>query len=286
MTSTDEVKLNDFVSTTTDAIRPHNTKAASTWGGPGALYEDISRGISDAIEHCIDRLAPRSGERVLDLACGTGWASRSIATRVPQAAVQGVDIAAGLIEAARAAATGARLAIDYRVGDAEKLPFEDARFDVVISTFGVMFANQPEAAASELARVVKKGGRIGITTWKPDSTVFEMFKVMKPYLPEPPSPPPPSPFAWGNRDRLRELLGASFDLAFEEGASCFRAPSAEGAWEIWTHNYGPTRALAASLPPNRLETFRNDMIAFHQRFATELGISKPREYVLTIAKRK
>jgi SAM-dependent methyltransferase len=271
---------------TTDPIRPHNAKAATTWGAPGALYEDISRGIADASQHCVDRLAVRPGEHVLDVACGTGWASRSIATRVPQAVVHGVDIASGLLEAARTAATGARLSIDYRLGDAEKLPFEDGRFDVVISTFGVMFASQPDAASGELARVVKKGGRVGITTWKPDSTVFEMFMVMKPYLPEPPSPPPPSPFAWGSRDRVRELLGGSFVLGFEDGVSCFRAPSAEGAWEIWTHNYGPTRALAANLPPDRLASFRRDMAAFHERFATELGISKPREYLLTIATRK
>lgn len=266
-------------------IQPHNAKAAATWSAPGELYEEISRGIGDAIEHCVYRLGVRSGERVLDVACGTGWASRSIASRAPGATVHGVDIADGLVEAARQLATRAGLSIEYRVGDAEKLPFEDASFDAVISTFGVMFASRPEAAAAELARVTRRGGRLGLTTWKTDGTVFQMFKVMKPYLPEPPSPPPPSPFAWGSRDRVRELLGGGFSLGFEEGISPFRASGPETAWQIWTTNYGPTRALAVSLVPERRESFRRDMLEFHRRFSTELGVSKPREYLLTIATR-
>lgn len=269
-----------------EAVQLHNTKAAATWSSPGSRYEAISRGISDAIEHCAVRLAVQPGERVLDLACGTGWASRAIAASVEDARIFGVDIAADLVEAARARAERSRLAIDYRVGDAESLPFEQGSFDAVISTFGVMFASRPELAARELGRVTRKSGRLGITTWKPDSTVFEMFKVMKAYLPAPPDPPPPSPFAWGSRDRVRELLGADFELRFEEGTSPFRATSPESAWETWINCYGPTKTLAANLPAERRESFQRDMIAFHQRFRTELGVSKPRDYLLTIGVRR
>jgi SAM-dependent methyltransferase len=272
-----------------NTVQPHNEKAAATWSAPGELYDEISRGLGGAIDHCIARLRIRPGDKVLDLACGTGWASRAVASTIPGAHVTGIDIAHGLVESAQAIAKRLRLDIAYDVGDAEQLPYEDARFDAVISSFGIMFASRPEAAARELTRVVKKGGRFGILVWKPDSTVFEMFKVMKPYLPVPATPAPtpaPSPFSWGSRERVKELLGASWEVRFEEGVSPFLAPSAEDAWEIWIANYGPTKALAANLPPDRREQFKSDMIAFHGRFATELGVFKPRDYLLAIGVRK
>jgi ubiquinone/menaquinone biosynthesis C-methylase UbiE len=155
-------------------------------GSGGANYDAISKGIADSIEHCVLRLNPRPGERILDLATGTGWTSRVVARR--GAIVTGVDIAEDLIAAARERAAAEVLPIDYRVGDAEALPFEDASFDAVISTVGIMFATRPEAAAKELARVCRPGGRIAITTWLQDGNVFKMFQVMKRYMPPPPSP--------------------------------------------------------------------------------------------------
>jgi len=270
-------------------VQPHNEKAAATWSGPGDLYDEISRGLAGAINHCIDRMQIRPGSKVLDLACGTGWASRAGAASVEGASVTGIDIAHGLVESAKRIAKRAHLEIEYQVGDAERLPCKEASFDAVISSFGIMFASRPEAAAAELTRVVKKGGRFGVLVWKPDSQVFEMFKVMKPYLPAPvpaPATPLPSPFAWGSRERVSELLGAGWDLRFEEGVSPFLAPSAEDAWEIWVANYGPTKTLAANLPPERRDQFKNDMIAFHRRFATEMGVFKPRDYLLAVGVRK
>jgi SAM-dependent methyltransferase len=267
------------------AVQAHNEKAAATWSAPGDLYDDISRGLAGAIDHCINRLRIGAGDKVLDLACGTGWASRTIAQMNTGAQLFGVDIAHGLVESARRIAQRTGVAIDYKVGDAEQLPYEDGSFDVVISSFGIMFASKPESAAGELTRVVRKGGRFGILVWKPDSTVFEMFKVMKPYLPVPPTPAP-SPFAWGSRERISELLGAHWKLRFEEGVSPFLAPSPEGAWDLWTSIYGPTKMLAGNLPPERRDQFKNDMIAFHGRFGTELGVFKPRQYLLAVGIRK
>lgn len=266
------------------AIQPHNQKPASVWNSGGARYEDISRGIADSIEHCVLRLNPQPGERILDLATGTGWTSRAVARR--GAKVTGADIGADLVAAAADRAKSEGLNIAYCVGDAEKLPFEDGEFDAVISTCGVMFASRPEAAAGELARVCRKGGRIALTTWLSDSNLFKMFLVMKPYMPPPPSPAPPSPFEWGKTERIQELLGANFDLKFEKGVSYYREPSGEAAWNTFSNGYGPTKSLAANLDETRRAELRRDFIAFHDGFKTDLGICVPREYWVTIGVRR
>jgi SAM-dependent methyltransferase len=269
---------------TTAGVQPHNERPAAVWSSGGIKYDQVSRGIADSIEHCVLRLDPQPGERILDLATGTGWTSRAVANR--GATVIGADIAADLVAAARERAKAEGLNIEYRVGDAEKLPFADGEFDAVISTCGVMFASRPEAAAAEVARVTRKGGRVALTTWLPDSNLFKMFQVMKPYMPPPPNPAPPSPFEWGKAERVRELLGGPFDLRFERGTSFYREPSGEAAWNTFSMGYGPTKALAGSLDEARRAELRRDLIAFHDGFPTELGICVPREYLLTIGVRR
>jgi SAM-dependent methyltransferase len=265
-------------------IQPHNERPATVWSAGGSNYNEISRGIADSIEHTVLRLNPRAGERILDLATGTGWTSRLVARR--GAVVTGVDIATGLLQAAEQKAAAERLPIRYLQGDAEELPFEDASFDAIVSTCGVMFASRPEAAAKEMGRIVRPGGRIAITTWTSDGNLFKMFQVMKAYMPAPPSPAPPSPFEWGNTDRIRQLLGEEFELKFERAVSYYREASAEAAWDTFSTSYGPTKALADSLEPSRRELLRADFIAFHGGFPTPLGICVPREYWLTVGIRK
>jgi SAM-dependent methyltransferase len=265
-------------------IEAHNVRVASIWGAGGEKYDQISRGIADAIEHCVMRLNPQPGERILDLATGTGWTSRVVARR--GATVTGADIAGELLVAARARAMAEGLPIDYQLADAESLPFEDGEFDAVVSTFGVMFASHPQAVASELARVCRSGGRIALATWLPDSTVFEMFVLMRAYMTPGPGAPPPSPFEWGRTERLRELLGRPFTLRFEPGVSYYREPSPEAAWETFSTGYGPTKSLAAGLEPARRAALRDDFIAFHARFPTELGICVPRQYLVALGVRR
>lgn len=266
------------------AVLPHNQRAAAMWSSGGGEYDQLSRSIADAIQHCVLRLDATPGERVLDLATGTGWTSRAVART--GAAVTGADIANGLLASARERARAEGLDITYRLGDAEQLPFDDGEFDAVVSTFGVMFASRPEAAAAEIARVTRKGGRVALATWLPDGNVFKMFVVMKPYMQAPIQPAPPSPFEWGRPERIRELMGSAFDLRFETGVSFYRDRSGEAAWNMISAGYGPTKALAASLDEARGAAFRRDFIDFHDSFRTELGISMPRDYLVSVGVRR
>jgi len=267
----------------TQSIQQHNQKAAAMWDSAGANYDQVSQTIADAIEHCVIRLAPKPGEHVLDVATGTGWAARRIGARGAQ--VIGIDIGSDLIDAARAS-TAAQLSIDFQVADAEALPFENKTFDAAISTFGIMFVSKPEAAADELSRVCKPGGRIALATWPSDGTIAGLFKVMKAYMPPPASPTAPSPFEWGSRERVQQLLGASFDLRFETGTTVLRAPSGEAVWDLFVSSYGPTKALASSLDSQRQEDLKRDFIAFHDGFKNDLGIAMPRDYLVTVGIRK
>lgn len=267
------------------SVRTHNEKAAATWGSAGAHYDRVSESIADAIEHVVQRVDTQPGERCLDVATGTGWTARRL--RAHGAKVIGIDIGAGVIEAAKKLAPE----IDFRVGDAEELDFPDASFDVVVSTCGVMFVSRPEDAARELARVTRKGGRLGLVTWPPGDAIEGLFKVMKPYAPPPPASPPPaspppSPFEWGRPERVRELLGSAFDLKFETGVTTLRLPSGQAVWEFFSEAYGPTKVTAAGLDAGRRKDLAKDFAAYHDQFRNELGVAMPRNYLVTIGIRK
>ena len=183
-------------------------KQSVMWGnGP---YQRVTETLTDIHERVIESLAPQPGDRWLDLACGTG----AIAERASAAGAQvtGLDLAPVLIETAKERAEEQGLDIDYVVGDVEQLTFDDASFEKVSSTCGIMFAPDHEATAGELARVTRPGGRIGLANWTPTGGLAKMFKVMAPYLP---APPPSSPFDWVDEGRVRELLGESFELELE-----------------------------------------------------------------------
>lgn len=263
------------------SIRPENLAAAGTWSSGAERYERISRQIADAIEHCVDRLDVRSGERILDVATGTGWAARRLAARGAEAL--GVDFAAAAIAAARE--LDAPGDIEFRVADAEALPFPDAHFDAVLSTFGVMFCADPERAARELGRVCRPGGRLALATWARDGGVAEMFEVISRYK----SPAPagsPSPFDWGDTAYLVELLKEDFDLGFEQGISYYREANGADAWEAFSTGYGPLVTLLAKLDGEAATALRRDFVTFHERHRTGVGVLVPRPYVITVGRRR
>jgi SAM-dependent methyltransferase len=249
------------------------------WGnGP---YQRVTETLGDIHERVIEALDPAPGDRWLDLACGTG----AIAERACAAGAQvtGVDLAPVLIETAKERADAAGLDVDYVVGDVEALDFEDASFDKVSSTLGIMFAPDHEAVARELARVTKQGGRIALANWTPTGGLGKMFKVMAPYQP---APPPSSPFDWGDEQRVRELLGGAFDLEIEEHVSTLSMPSAEDYWELFATSYGPTKTLAESLGERR-EDLHRDWIEFFETNYEEGGeIVHTREYLLILGTRR
>lgn len=259
-------------------VQDHNKLASELWNQGGAEYDGVSYAISDALAHAAQRLWARRGERILDIATGTGWTARNVARS--GASVVGVDIADDLLSAANRLSAHVRPAIDYRHADAESLPFDDATFDGVISTFGIMFAGDQKRAASEAARVCRKGGRAIIAAWTPDPEgyIVKFFGLIGKYNNAP--PPAVSPLAWGTEEHASELLGEHFDLRFESRDSMLYAPGPEEVWQEYRSGFGPIKALTESLTDEDLESFHRDFLDFHEQYQTDLGVMLPRSYLL------
>jgi SAM-dependent methyltransferase len=254
---------------------------AVVWGsGP---YQGVTETITDLHRAVIEHLEPQPGQRLLDLACGTGAAAELAATT--GAEVVGVDIAPALIEQAKERAAERGLDTDYRVGDAEALELEDASFDFVTSTCGVMFAPDHEAVARELARVTKQDGRIALACWTPDSGLARMFEVMRPFQPAPPPPGVGNQFDWGREDYVSELLGGDFELEFVRGDSVLKADSGESVWQLFSTEYGPTKTLADSLDEERRQELHDAFVDLHEQSRTNGGIEFSRTYLLTLGTR-
>jgi SAM-dependent methyltransferase len=264
------------------AILAHHETPAIMWGLGGKHYDNVSFAISDALAHAAQRLNAHAGERILDVATGTGWSARNVART--GAAVTGVDISQELLAAARELSAHVRPAIDFRQADAECLPFDDGAFDGVISTFGVMFAVNQARAAAELARVCRSGGRLALATWASAGAAAEFFDIISQYRDAPPQRS--SPLAWGNPAHVEELLGQAFDLKFEQGISDAYHGSTEDIWDWYTRGFGPLRQLAESLPADRRQHLKRDVDAYHRHYAVPAGLHVRREYLLTIGRRR
>jgi ubiquinone/menaquinone biosynthesis C-methylase UbiE len=253
------------------------------WGN--APFEEVADTIADIHRIVVDALQPAEGMRWLDVACGTGDLAELAAAA--GADVSGVDFAPPLIETAKRRAAERGFDIDYSVGDAENLEFEDASFDVVSSTFGVMFAPNHEAAAGELARVTRPGGRLGLATWTPDGGIGGMFRLMAQF-----QPPPPEgagmPLDWGRPEHVQELLGHAFDLQIEERTSTFEMPSAEDYWTKFSPAFGPVKTLLETLDEEGRRNVHDTFVGWlEDNFASADGsIAHRREYLLITGTRR
>lgn len=198
------------------------------------------------------------GERVLDVACGNGNTSLAAARRFCE--VVGIDYVPMLLDEGRQRAEADGLAIDFREGDAEAIPFADASFDVVLSTIGVIFAPDQEKAANELMRVCKPGGRIGMANWVPDGYVGDLFKTIGKYVPPPPGLK--SPFRWGTQDGLRELFGEGMgSLQTRRRTFVWRFPSARHHVEFMRGYYGPLHKAFEALDESGQQALEEDLIS-------------------------
>jgi SAM-dependent methyltransferase len=190
-----------------------------------------------------DSIQLRPGSTVLDVATGTGHVALAAARRF--CVTTGIDFVPALVETATVRAAAEGLDIDFRTADAEDLPFEDGSFDFVMSAIGVMFTADHARAARELARVCRRGGRIGLASWTPSGFLGQLFKTVGKYVPPPPGVKPPT--SWGSEDGIRELLGdQSSELHLSTATVRQRFLSPEHFTDFFLTEYGPTLKLRSS----------------------------------------
>lgn len=217
----------------------------------------------------------RAGSRVLDVAAGSGNTALAAARR--RCEVIGVDYVPQLLERARERAKAERLEIRFDEGDAENLPYPDRAFDAVLSTFGVMFAPDQEAAARELLRVCRPGGRIALASWTPEGFVGQWFQATARYLPPPPGVQPP--LRWGTEAGVRELLGREPSVARRHFVLRYATPQ---AWlDYFRVNFGPLRQAFEKLDEARQKEFAAELLALIGRFnrSGDGTVVAPAEYL-------
>lgn len=218
-------------------------RVKATWSAGD--FGVTARRVTTVSEEAVAAAGLTGEESVLDVGCGTG--NSAIPAAKTGASVTALDIVDHLLEQGRARAKEAGVEVDWVEGDAADLPFEDASFDVVLSVLGCMFAPDHQAAAGEIARVLKPGGRIAIAAWTPDSTVAASFAEVAEFMPPPPEGFQP-PVLWGDPDHVTSLFeGSGLDLSFERSANPFRFDSAEEMMEELTTYFGPMVMLRRAL---------------------------------------
>ena len=228
----------------------------ATWeaGDFGVIAKSIEKGGAEFI----NRLGFAAGDKVLDVACGTGN------TALPEARagadVTGIDIAANLIEQARANAAAEGLSAKFEVGDAEDLPYEDGSFDAVVTMFGAMFAPRPDITGAEMKRVCKRGGLIAMANWTPQGFAGQMFKIGGKHVPPPPGIAPP--VMWGDEETVRQRFAEGIsDLKMERIKIMFYfdMPPADVV-EHFRKYFGPTNVAFSKLDEAGQAALRNDLV--------------------------
>jgi ubiquinone/menaquinone biosynthesis C-methylase UbiE len=258
-------------------------RQAAVWS-KGA-FEECAVTLADMHTTLVEAVGPRPGQRWLDLACGAGHVAELAAGG--GATVTGIDISPRLIEVAKERASAGGFQIDYRLGDVEHLVgIDDASFDVVSSSVGVIFAPDQEQAAREIARVTRPGGRLGLTAWTAESTVAAFFQIGARFAP----PPPPGaggPLDWGDEARIRGLLGDAFELTIERRISHWESASLEEEWQEVSTRLGPVVMALEMLPSGpRDEFIRLLRESMERRLQPDGRLVDDREYFLVTGTRR
>ena len=236
-------------------------------------------------EQLCEALDLRSGQKVLDVAAGNGNATLAAARRWCD--VVSTDYVPSLLARGQSRAAAEGLSVKFEEADAEALSFADASFDAVVSTFGVMFTPDQDKAASELLRVCKRGGKIGLANWTPDGFIGQVFKTLGKYLPPPAGAK--SPALWGTEARISEMFGpAAASINTERRHFVFRYRSPEHFLDVFKNYYGPMLKAFAALDPTNQQGLRNDLLALIGRMnrAEDGTMVVPSEYLeIVITKR-
>jgi SAM-dependent methyltransferase len=256
------------------------TRQQAMWAsGDFAVIGTTLQMVGESLCEAIDLTA---GSQVLDVACGNGNAALAAARRFCQ--VTGLDYVPELLDKAGDRARAERLELTTVVGDAERLPFQDGRFDAVVSTFGVMFAPDQERAANELTRVVRPGGKIGLANWTPEGFVGQMLKTVGRYVPPPAGVP--SPAFWGVESRLRDLFHDVRSLRVTRKEFVFRYESAAHFYDVFQRFYGPTYKAFGALDAEGKGLLLAELIELSSRYnrrATSFVV--PGEYLEVVIER-
>ena len=235
-------------------------------------------------EELCEALDLRSGQKVLDVAAGNGNVSLAAARRWCD--VVATDYVPALLERARERAAGERLDLKVREADAEELPFADGTFDVVVSTFGVMFTPDQDRAVAEMVRVCRQGGRIGLANWTPEGFIGQVFKTIGKHVPPPPGAK--SPALWGTRARIAELFEPhATSVKTAQRHFVFRYRSPEHWLEVFKTRYGPMLKTFAALEPAAQAALRRDLLALIGQFnrSGDGSMVVPSEYLEVVIAR-
>lgn len=244
----------------------------------GATLQIVGEELCEAIDI-------KAGSKVLDVAAGNGMASLAAARRWCE--VTSTDYVPALLERGRARAEAEGMRIEFREADAENLPFDANSFDVVLSTFGVMFTPNQDKAASELMRVCRPKGKIGLANWTPDGFIGQVFKTLGKHLPPPAGAK--SPALWGTRGRLSEFFDAgAASIRAEPRLFNFRYRSAAHFLDVFKTFYGPVLKAFAALDQARHEELHNDLHALIVRMnrADDGSMVVPSEYLEVVVTKR
>jgi SAM-dependent methyltransferase len=257
-------------------------KQQATWASGD--FAEIATLIVPVAELLADAADLRAGSTVLDVATGSGNAA--IAAARLCTFVTGIDYVPSLLERGRERAAAERVSIDFRDGDAEEIPFPDEAFDATLSVFGSMFAPDQRRAASELVRVTRPGGTIGLASWTPTGFIGEMFKTVGSHVPPPPGLD--SPLLWGTEDRLDELFGPDVEWTHTRRMFTFRFTSAQAFVDTFGQYYGPTvKALeAAGAKRDALARDLHDLALEWNRLEQPEPVAIPAEYLESVGARR